>query len=324
MMKHTIHFAVAMLAVTALAGCGEKEKSDTSNQQPATAPAQASAAPTPAQDGIARRPSQGQTYDTVLDVTRQYREGDETYSLWRDLYWSKARKDYPALAEDYSYDYNKNSSAFDKQDLLKSLTPKLDGFFDSAQKIRNVAIKTGFNANVGAYQPDKGFAVSTSFNDVYVIQKYSKLGYGSGAYHIVLISPNLKADAAQGNAFVFNPDEPVARKLETYLASHRKNSNESVLMRIQVNGYVLSSKTANTGNGPDRYTFIAPDSLTLLDDKGEPVATIESSAMARTVLIRNDFTRMGAEDSTLRNMFNEIKQEHGIKDAPAKQGVYLS
>ncbi|KVG66122.1 hypothetical protein WS80_09075 [Burkholderia pseudomultivorans] len=324
MMKNATHFAVAMLAVTALAACGDKGKDDTSNQPPAAASAQASTDPVQAPNGIARRPSQGQTYDTVLDVTKQYREGDDTYSLWRDLYWSKAKKDYPALAEDYSYEYNKNSNTFEKQDLLKSLTPKLDGFFDSAQKIKNVAIKTGFNANVGAYQPDKGFTVSTSFNDIYLLQKYSKLGYGSGAYHIVLISPNLKEDVSQGKEFVFNPGEQVARKLEGYLASHRKNSNESVLMRVQVNGYVLSSKTANTGNGPDRYTFIAPDSLTLLDEKGEPVATIESSAMDKTVLIRNDFTRMGSEDSTLRNMFNEIKQEHGIKDAPRKQGVYLS
>ena len=324
-MKKTIHFTVALLAVTALAGCGEKGKDGASNQAQATTPAQASTAPASAQNGIARRSSQGQTYDTVLDVTRQYREGDETYNLWRDLYWSKARKDYQALAEDYSYEYNKNSNTFEKQDLLKTLTPKLDGFFDSARKVRNVAIKTGFNANVGAYQPNKGFAVSTSFNDIYQVQKYSKLGYGSGTYHIVLISPNFKEDSSQGNEFVFNPDEQVARKLEGYLASHRKNSNESVPMRIQVNGYVLCSKTANTGNGPDRYTFIAPDSLTLLDEKGEPVATIESSAMDKTVLIRNDFTRMGTEDSTLRDMFNEIKQEHGIKDAPKKPGgVYLS
>ncbi|SOT40447.1 LptM family lipoprotein [Burkholderia cenocepacia] len=323
-MKNTIHFTVAMLAVTALAGCGEKGKDGASNQPQATAPTQASIAPAPTQNGIVRRSSQGQTYDTVLDVTKQYHEGDETYSLWRDLYWSKAKKDYQALAEDYSYEYNKNSNTFEKQDLLKTLTPKLDGFYDSAQKIKNVAIKTGFNANVGAYQPNKGFTVSTSFNDVYVIQKFSNLGYGSGAYRIVLISPNLKEGISQGNEFVFNPDEQVARKLEGYLASHRKNSNESVLMRIQVNGYVLSSKTANTGNGPDRYTFIAPDSLTLLDEKGEPVATIESDAMDKTVPIRNDFTRMGTEDSTLRDMFNEIKQEHGIKDAPKKPSVYLS
>jgi len=323
-MKNAIHFTAAMLAVAALGGCGDKGKDSASNPPQAASPAQASTAPAATQNGIARRSSEGRTYDTVLDVKKDYHEGDGTYSLWRDLYWSKAKKDYPALAEDYSYEYNKNSNTFEKQDLLKTLTPKLDGFFDAAQNIKNVSIKTGFTAGVGAYQPNKGFAVSTSFNEVYLLQKYSKLGYGSGAYHVVLISPNLKENISQGNEFVFNPDEQAARKLEGYLASHRKNANALVLMRIQVNGYVLASKTANTGNGPDRYVFIAPDSLTLLDDKGEPVATIESSTMDKTVLIRTDYTRMGAEDSTLRDMLNEIKQEHGIKDAPKKPSVYLS
>ena len=201
---------------------------------------------------------------------------------------------------------------------LKTLTPKLNGFFDGAQKIKNVSIKTRSTADVGAYQPNKGFMVSASFDEVYLLQKYSKLGYGSGEYHVVLISPNLKENISQGNEFFFNPDEQVARKLEGYLASHRKNANESVFMRIQVNGYVLASKTVNI-NGPDRYTIIAPDSLTLLDEKGDPVATIESSAMDKTVLIEAAYGR----DLTLRDMLNEIKQEHGIKDAPEKSHLAI-
>ena len=40
--------------------------------------------------------------------------------------------------------------------------------------------------------------------------------------------------------------------------------------------------------GNDRYTVIAPDSITLLGKNREPIVTIESKYMDKTVLIQNE------------------------------------
>ncbi|ANJ73093.1 MULTISPECIES: hypothetical protein [Burkholderiaceae] len=267
--------------------------------------------------GIARRSSEGKVYETTFDMTSQFKDGDATYNTWRDFYWSKAKKDYQGLAEDFSFEYNKNSNAFGKQDLLKALTPKLDASYSTAQRIKNVSIKTPFTASVKAYQPGKGFAIYASVNKTNFIDKYRSLGYGSGRYYLVLLNPSFKTNGFnQATDYFFNPDEQTARKLEGYLSAHRSNANDLVLMDIQVNGYVLYTES----QGNDRYTVIAPDSITLLGKNREPIVTIESKYMDKTVLIQNDMDG----DPTIKAIFQKIKKAFGVKDAPKTGGVYLS
>ena len=201
--------------------------------------------------------------------------------------------------------------------LFKALTPKLDASYSTAQRIKNVSIKTPFTASVKAYQPGKGFAIYASVNKTNFIDKYRSLGYGSGRYYLVLLNPSFKTNGFnQATDYFFNPDEQTARKLEGYLSAHRSNANDLVLMDIQVNGYVLYTES----QGNDRYTVIAPDSITLLGKNREPIVTIESKYMDKTVLIQNDMDG----DPTIKAIFQKIKKAFGVKDAPKTGGVYLS
>ena len=73
-------------------------------------------------------------------------------------------------------------------------------------------------------------------------------------------------------------------------------------MDIQVNGYVLYTES----QGNDRYTVIAPDSITLLGKNREPIVTIESKYMDKTVLIQNDMDGDPTISAELRRLESKM------------------
>lgn len=259
--------------------------------------------------GIERRNSEKQTYPTVFDLRARFQYGDSTHNLYRDVYWAKAVKDYGKLAEDYIPEYRKEVDVFKREDMLDSLKGRLDDIYKAQSnndKLKNVSFRPEASVSIESYnQAEKGFRMTNSLSiDTYIVGKEEKGDIGVWAVGFL--------DTQLGEPYkeyYFKPDRDVARRIESYLATKRSSPTSLVSVNVQINGYVISAQAFDQ----DRLAIIAADSISLLDDKQNILATIESKDLSPVIQIKGG----KLNDKAIKAM----KAEFGIKDKEYKGPV---
>lgn len=259
--------------------------------------------------GIERRNSERQSYPTVFDLRASFQYGSTLHNLYRDVFWAKAPKDYAKLAEDFIPEYRKETDAFKREDMLDSFKGKLDDFYKAAnsnEKLVNISFRPDASVSIESYnQAEKGFRMSNSLSiDTYTVRKDEK--GGTGVWAVGFLDTQL---GQPNKEFYYKPDREAARRIESYLASKRSSPTSLVSVKVQVNGYIISAQTFDQ----DRLSVVAADSISLLDDKQNILATIESSNLSPVIQIKG----LKSGDKAIK----AIKTEYGIKDKEYKGPV---
>ncbi|WZB61865.1 hypothetical protein WJ970_33835 [Achromobacter xylosoxidans] len=259
--------------------------------------------------GIERRVSEKQVYSSIFDLRASFQYGSTLHNLYRDVFWIKAQKDYSKLADDFIPEYRKEADAFKREDMLDSLKGKLDEIYKAEQsneKLVNISFRPQTSVSIESYNPaEKGFRMTSSLSiDTYTVRKEEN--GNSGVWAVGFLDIQLGQPYKD---FYYKPDRESARRIESYLASKRSSPTSLVSVKVQVNGYVVSAQAFDQ----DRLAVISADSISLLDDNQNVLATVESTDLAPVIQIK------GAKLSD--KAIKAIKAEYGIKDKEYKGPV---
>lgn len=257
---------ICMIAVSGLAGCGEKESA-----KPATPAASAKAdAPTAA---VSSRPTLPQFPRGALAARDQYTplaigeraEGEKAIEQmskgYIQLAWSSAKRDDAQLAYDTLPEYRREKDTFKQSDIIKANASKLDETFNENHGKNKFALDlTKYNVAIEKYDVEKkGFSVWPR----QIEDDWTGLGKPNegqlhpepawGARIVGLPNPDTE------NKLFYKPkDENEARELESALSTFRTSyaSREASEAKIKVLGHTVATIPAPDNKNVQLALFV--------------------------------------------------------------------